>query len=144
MTGKKGKTKKEATSACCGARAKITSEDQKFYYGGGRKKVELTARVRVATCSECGLMYTGQQGERARHEAVCAHLGRMSPREMIALRRNYGLSQEKWAVVTGFGSASIKRWERGAVIQNEASDTLLRLLYNRPNYDALRSMSLRS
>jgi hypothetical protein len=38
------------------------------------------------------------------------------------------MSQADFAKVTGFGLASVKRWETGALIQNQAADRLLRLI----------------
>ena len=38
------------------------------------------------------------------------------------------MSQAEFAKVTGFGLASVKRWETGAIVQNQSADRLLRLL----------------
>lgn len=112
----------------------VSTRVQKFSYGSGDERVELEARVPVWTCRSCDEQWTDQTGEEARHEAVCRHLGRLTPREIKAVREAYGLSQEEWAAKTGFGSASIKRWETGALIQNAAADQLIRLLAYRDNY----------
>ena len=41
------------------------------------------------------------------------------------------MSQAEFARVTGFGEATIGRWENGLVIQNVANDRYLRLLRER-------------
>jgi transcriptional regulator with XRE-family HTH domain len=46
----------------------------------------------------------------------------------VGLRHDLGLSQTELARLTGFGEASIKRWESGVLIQNISSDRFLRLL----------------
>jgi hypothetical protein len=38
------------------------------------------------------------------------------------------MSQAEFAKVTGFGIASVKRWETGALVQNQSADRLLRLI----------------
>jgi transcriptional regulator with XRE-family HTH domain len=52
----------------------------------------------------------------------------MTPNELRALRESYGLSQEQWAEIAGLGLASVKRWETGNKIQNDAYDRYLWLL----------------
>jgi hypothetical protein len=44
------------------------------------------------------------------------------------IRETQGMSQVDFAKVTGFGLASVKRWETGVLIQNQAADRLLRLI----------------
>ena len=68
------------------------------------------------------------EGERLRHEAVCRHLGVLSPAEISGLRKGFGMSRAAFAELTGLGEASLGRWESGAVIQNRANDRYLRLL----------------
>lgn len=99
-----------------------------FIYGAGEDAVELSAVVRVHTCSNCGDSYTGPDAEVAYHEAVCRHLGILTPAEIHAMRTRYGLSRDDFARMTGFGKATVGRWERGEVTQNRSADRYLRLL----------------
>lgn len=99
-----------------------------FIYGAGEEAVELSADVRVHTCSNCGDSYTGPDAEVAYHEAVCRHLGILTPAEIRAMRTGYGLSRDDFARMTGFGKATVGRWERGEVTQNRSADRYLRLL----------------
>ncbi|SUU90710.1 putative zinc finger/helix-turn-helix YgiT family protein [Aminobacter aminovorans] len=102
--------------------------EEKFAYGSGDDQVLLSAVVPVYECGECGEMHTGHEAEELRHEAVCRHLGRLTPHEIKAIRESYHLTQEKFADVSGFGVASIKRWELGNQIQGESANNLLLLL----------------
>jgi DNA-binding transcriptional regulator YiaG len=79
-------------------------------------------------------MYTGEDAEELRHEAVCRHLGRLTPGEIKAIRESYCLTQEKFAEDSGFGVASIKRWELGNQIQSESANNLLLLLRTPRNF----------
>ncbi|MBB4120726.1 putative zinc finger/helix-turn-helix YgiT family protein [Martelella radicis] len=106
----------------------VREHEEKFVYGSGDDQVLLSAIVPVYECSECGEMYTDHEAEELRHEAVCKHLGRLTPRQVKAIRESYNLSQEKFADVSGFGVASIKRWELGNQIQGESANNLLLLL----------------
>ena len=99
-----------------------------FIYGTDSDAVELSADVPVHTCSQCEVSYTGKEAEIARHEAVCRHLGLLTPAEIRGLRKRYDLSRAAFARVTGFGEATLARWESGEVIQNTSSDRYLRLL----------------
>ena len=99
-----------------------------FIYGAGTGAVELSADVPVHTCAQCGVSYTGEEAEIVRHEVVCRHLGLLTPAEIRGLRERYDLSRAAFARVTGFGKATLARWESGEVIQNTSSDRYLRLL----------------
>ena len=90
--------------------------------------MELAAYVPVHSCSQCGESYTGEEAETIRHEAVCRHRGVLTPAEIRALRREHGMSRAAFSRLTGFGEATLARWERGEVIQNTSSDSFLRLL----------------
>lgn len=106
----------------------VHHREESFVYGSGHEQVVLSAVVPVYECGECGEMHTGQEAEELRHEAVCKHLGRLTPREIKMIRESYGLTQEKFANVSGFGVASIKRWELGNQIQGVSANNLLVLL----------------
>lgn len=109
----------------------LSCEVQAFPYGQDDAQVMLSAKVPVWTCGNCGEQFTNSVAEELRHEAVCRHLGRMTPAELRDLRGRYGDSQEEWHKRTGIGLASIKRWEAGSLIQNEAMDLFLWLLNDR-------------
>jgi putative zinc finger/helix-turn-helix YgiT family protein len=113
----------------CGAHdVRMSLKDQRFSYGEGLDAVELTSRVPVWTCEQCGFAYTDGDAEEARHEAVCHHLRVLPPSKIRSIRESCRMTQAEFARVTGFGIASIKRWETGALIQSQAADRLLRLL----------------
>ncbi len=100
--------------------------EHSFTYGNGSSAVELTAVVPVWRCVACGSMYMDQEGEEARHEAVCRFLKVLTPREIRAIRG--GRTRQEIQASTGIAAASLKRWESGEQIQTLAMDTLLRFL----------------
>jgi len=113
----------------CGAHdVRMSLKDQRFSYGEGPDAVELTSRVPVWTCEHCGFAYTDGDAEEARHEAVCHHLRVLPPSKIRSIRESCGMTQAEFARVTGYGIASIKRWETGALIQSQAADRFFRLL----------------
>jgi putative zinc finger/helix-turn-helix YgiT family protein len=128
---------------CCGAEGvRMSWQTEHFNYKTESDDVvELAAQVPVWACGACGDRYTDSQAEEIRHETVCRHLGRLTPREIRELRDALGYSQRDWAELTGFGIASIKRWETGALIQGLAQDRYMRLLRDNNNIAALKAMS---
>jgi putative zinc finger/helix-turn-helix YgiT family protein len=131
--------------AVCGdEHARVTYETESFPYGVGESQVTLSARVPVITCAACGSQLTDGSAEEIRHAEVCRHLGRLAPDSVRAIRERYGLSQHEWAERTGLGIASVKRWEAGNLIQNEAMDRYLRLLRNPNNFAEVSSWSSQS
>ena len=99
-----------------------------FIYGSGTGAVQLSADIPVHTCTQCDVSYTGEEAEIVRHEVVCRHLGLLTPAEIQGLRERHDLSRAAFARATGFGEATLARWENGEVIQNTSSDRYLRLL----------------
>jgi len=118
----------ETCALCDSKSATLSIKKQQFAYRDGAKEVLLIADVPVWSCSACGEEYTADGAEEAQHNAVCHYLGRLTPDEIVALRKRLGLTQAALAEQTGIGIASIKRWENGTVIQNASLDAQLRAL----------------
>lgn len=113
----------------CGHRQVSVQEvEEEFEYGLGSEQISVSALVPVMTCCHCGFSFTDETGEVRRHDAICAKLGVLKPLEIRFMRECNGMSQADLAALSGIGKASLSRWERGALIQNEANDSLLRLL----------------
>lgn len=113
----------------CGASELHTRiENERFTYGDGDRAIELEATVPVRSCSECGYEFYPSEAEDAKHEAVCAYLHVMPPKQVVAVRTTHGMSRPAFAEISGIGEASLGRWERGALIQNLANDKYLYLL----------------
>lgn len=110
-----------------------------FIYGVGCNAVELSADIPVHTCASCTVSFTGQAAAIIEHDVVCRHLGVLTPKEIRALRARHKMSRAAFARLTGFGEATLARWERREVIQNTSSDRYLRLLHHCVNVDRLRS-----
>lgn len=126
-------------AACGGGNLSRRMETDEFEHGAGEGAVSLNANVVVLTCDDCDFEFTGPSAEVARHEAVCRHLGIMTPAEIRDLRGRYGLSRQSFASLTRLGAASIARWEAGSLLQNRAYDSLLYLLCFEDNLGRLRS-----
>ncbi len=128
----------EISCPACGSRNVETSEEEyRFKYGTGEKQVDLTTNVPLRTCGDCEFAFLDDAAEELCHEAICRHRGVMTPSKIRALRGYLGFSQSEFAEITGLGTATLSRWERGAVIQNEAYDKYLYLLGFGDNIDRL-------
>ncbi len=109
-----------------------------FPYGVDDSAVELTAHIPVEVCQKCDFASLGYKAEELMHEAVCAHHGVLTPREIRAIRKRHRLSRAAFAELTGLGEATLHRWENGILIQNRANDNFLRLLARGDNMLTLR------
>jgi putative zinc finger/helix-turn-helix YgiT family protein len=112
----------------CDGEAVLSYETQEFNYGPESDGIVLSAQVPVWNCQACDEQILGEGAEEIMHEAVCAYLGRLTPREVKALRTSFGMLQDDFAELTGYGTASIKRWEAGSQIQSDSVDKHLRLI----------------
>ena len=99
-----------------------------FEYGSGDSAVTLQVNLPVHRCQACDFEFLDQDGERVKHEAVCRHLGVLSSTDIRRIRKQYRMSRSSFAEITGFGVATLNRWENGVVIQNIANDRYLRLI----------------
>ena len=73
-------------AACGGSNLSRRMELDEFEYGAGESAVSLSANVVVHTCNDCDFEFTGPSAEAARHQAVCRHLGIMTPGEISGTR----------------------------------------------------------
>lgn len=94
-------------------------------YGAGTNMAEIAVDLPIRHCNACGEEWEDADSFRVKHAAVCAHLGRLTPSEVVRVRTEIG-SRERFSELTGIGPASLARWESGALIQNAAYDLLLR------------------
>ncbi len=123
---------------CEGDNVSFEYRDEQFTYGANEDAVELTAHVLVQKCDDCELEFTGDDADMIRHEAVCRHLGVLTPSEIVDIRKEYGLSRSEFAAITRLGEASLSRWEPGNGIQSAALDDYLYLLQQPQNFERIR------
>lgn len=113
----------------CGERSVTTYwYHDTFKYGSGDSAVALHVDLPVRRCVMCHLEFLDHEGEQLRHEAVCRHLGVLSPADISGIRKRFGMTRAAFADVSGLGEATLNRWENGAIVQNLANDRYLRLL----------------
>jgi len=143
---KKSDTKKNDTLVsdkymcgdCGSKKIKTTWQSYKFPYGVGTNTIELSCEVPVRNCVDCGFSFMDGEAEDICHVAICKHLGVMPPEQIKALRGLYKLTQTQFCEVTKLGEATLSRWERGIVVQNNAYDNYLYLLGFIENIDRLQ------
>ncbi|MCY3770129.1 MAG: type II toxin-antitoxin system MqsA family antitoxin [Gammaproteobacteria bacterium] len=139
MNSKRSKTRRQTvqtnpTCPLCGGVEVTTSWTSfAFNYGSGESMAELTESIPTRLCVVCKFEYLDEEAERLKHDAVCRHLGVLTPTEIRRIRKEYNLTRAKFAQLTGFGEASLNRWENGLSIQTHAYDQYLRLLRNPSN-----------
>ena len=102
------------------------------YTDRSRMPAVALARVPHGECLSCGLQFRTWEAAVAQHAAVCAARGVVSPEQIVRARKKLGMTQEQLAAASGFGIASIRRWETGATVQNASSDRLLRVVLRLP------------
>lgn len=120
---------------CGSSNVETYEEDYTFVYGTGENKVKLTARIPIRRCGDCGFSFRDWVADDICHEAVCHHLGVMTPAQIRTMRDLYGLTQAEFSEITKLGEATLSRWERGVIIQNEAYDNYLYLLRFTENFE---------
>jgi putative zinc finger/helix-turn-helix YgiT family protein len=137
-TGVTGVSEPEVSCGQCGStRLARSIQNDAFTYGQDANAVELSVLVPVYSCQECGFSFTTDVAERIRHEAVCRHLGVLTPVEIRNIRSQIGMTRERFATLTGIGTASLARWETGELIQGGGYDKYLRLLVHADNLERL-------
>lgn len=113
----------------CGAReVRVAAECRSLDHTHG-SAVKLSVVIPIWTCKDCRFAYTDGRGQQIEQEAVESFLQRrLQPQEVRNIRVGLGLSRVQFALLTGFGEATIKRWENGTLVQNASADRFLRLI----------------
>lgn len=102
-----------------------------------RRDVSIGKRVvrvldRFARCTDCGeeLYAPGQMEatQRRASDLIRKDDGLLLPEEIRAIRVGLGLTQRAFERLLGVGPKTVVRWERGTVCQNQATDSLLRVI----------------
>ena len=124
----------------CGS-SEIATRQEEISFPVSTRGKEDTLRVTIPVheCKECEFEFTSPVADKIQHDAVCRFLNVMTPSEVREVRKKSGLTQSKFAEITGIGVASINRWEKGGVIQNPAMDNFLFLTGIPGNLNALSS-----
>ena len=131
----------ELTCPLCGRPGITTSWNPLvFNYGPEESTVELTVYGPVRRCEDCEFEYLDEEAERLKHEAVCRHLGVLSPAEVRRIREGFDMTRAKFAQLTGLGEATLNRWENGLSVQTHAYDRYLRLLTRPGNKRVLEEL----
>jgi putative zinc finger/helix-turn-helix YgiT family protein len=116
----------QVCAMCEEGTATLINVHQEFLHGTGDQQRTIKAVVPVWSCDCCELEYLDADGEQAKQEAVYRSMGRLTPSEIKLIRKGAGLNQADFAKKLKVGIASVKRWELGSVIQNEAADESIR------------------
>ncbi len=136
-----GAVKQERSCARCGAEAVDTVEHRHtFRYGAGESAADLTVELPIRRCGTCGFEFLDRESERIKLEAICEHLGILSPSGIRRIREYYGMTQAEFAEITGLGTATLVRWENGSMNHTRAYDRYMRLLENDRIMKELRTL----
>ena len=112
-----------------------------FRYGDGDTAVDIAVVLPVRRCRSCEFEFLDFEAERIKHEALCRHLGVLTPQEIRAIRERHGLSRAAFARLTGLGAATVARWETATLIQTIGNDRYLRLLASPEGMSVLRTIA---
>lgn len=119
---------KNLLCADCGCETlESLTEIESFNYKGHTLSVE----VEYSLCSQCGaeaiLPDQIKRNDTRTRNAWRKADGLLTGEEIVALRKQLGLTQQQAARMFGGGSNAFSKYERGEVIQSEAMDKLMRL-----------------
>jgi putative zinc finger/helix-turn-helix YgiT family protein len=111
---------------CNRGRLRSLTRTEEFDFDLGEETVKVRVEnVPVERCDQCGEVISGPAAARLRDEAICRAAGLLTPAEIKAIRESFGWSQQHLADLTGFGIATISRWERGRLMQNRSNNKVL-------------------
>ena len=110
-----------------------------FRYGSGKSAVDLSVNLPLRRCGSCEFEFLDDEAERLKHDAICEHLGVLSPGVIRQIRKSYGMTRAAFAEITGLGEATLNRWENSITVQTLANDRYMRLLARPEIMNRLRS-----
>ena len=134
----------EVCRICGDGMATLGTTTRRLTHGREHARVEVDVVVPTWSCEACDMSYLGEDAEAIQHDAICARLGRLSPREILAIRKEAGLTQKELAQQIEVGIATLKRWESGLAVQDRRNDLALRGLGRRAAVEPDRSPQFRT
>lgn len=134
---KKAKSKSKVKSKVCPfCKAQVmvaVKLKKKFGYGVGKTQVFVTKTLPYLRCKKCAAEIETQDTGRLAEDAGRRAQGMMVGGDFLDFRKNVlGLSIRDMSLVTGVGSASFMRWEKGKLRPNRSMDLLMRILRDFP------------
>ena len=86
----------ELSCALCGSSAIETAfRSHGFHYGSRERTAEFSVEVPSRECWDCGFTFLDAEAEELKHDAVCRHLGVLTPREVRRNRKRYGMNASR-------------------------------------------------
>lgn len=117
----------------CGSAYELRTESRTVRFG---KQREATVDAELFHCPSCGdSFFTLEQADAARLAAskeIRRREGLLMPEEIAAIRKRFGLSQDRFQTLLGKGKKTVVAWESGADFQSRLADKLLRVLRRFP------------
>ena len=108
----------------------VTNQVDQFESEYKGQKATLPLHYRL--CDTCHSDFAGSQESKLNKRAVMAFRrsvdGLLTGTEIVALRKQYGLTQDQAAKLFGGGPVAFSKYENDDVSQSEAMDSLLRLV----------------
>lgn len=105
------------------------ADEQFDYPTSARSKVRVKAPgVPAEVCDHCGESFHGPEAALIHNRAIGRALGLLSPEEIQAIRKRWGLSMSRFAAHTGIDKTLLLDWEKGRLLPSRAFDNYLRLL----------------
>lgn len=99
---------RDLSCAQCGATTVSTSwVDDTLVWGSGESAMTISVRIPFRSCLSCDFTYLDDEAEDIRHNAVCRHLGVLTPSEIRGIREEYQMSEAEFARATGLGEATV-------------------------------------
>ncbi len=109
------------------------------------KGVKVKATINVIKCRQCDSEVYDKNNEIKNDIIVFDEYKKtqnlLTSKEIINIRKKYGLSQSALSRILGFGIKTITRYENGS-IQDSTHDNLLRLIKNEPNFFLLWKLNM--
>lgn len=128
---------------CCGMGNLQTLERDYVADIGDGQKVTVP-HIQMEVCDKCGEEILPLESAREVDSAIAEYTDRLSPDELSAIRKEFGVDQTEMGEVLGLGSKTYHRWEKGSQYPSRSMGYYLRVLGENPQvFEWLRSRGWR-
>jgi putative zinc finger/helix-turn-helix YgiT family protein len=125
------KATKNSPCPCCGEGI-LRSLSRDYLAKIGEGQTIKVPNIQMEVCDKCGEEILSLEAARDVDSAIAEYTDRLTPEELTAIRKEFGVDQTEISEALGLGGKTYHRWEKGSQYPSRSMGYYLRVLREYP------------